>query len=174
MNADGSNVVQVTKTPESEDMPDWQQFTFACAPGAIAAPPPLPTLAGPTLAGPTPAAITFLDGVFFKEAAVSSGKRFDFLRFWADGNVALNGAIAADAQSAWNSVRGSLTPGNSNIATGKYTLKGKEVAFTLKVVNDVWTEVAGTIEGDKLTLAAKILFPKTGLENWTYTRADWR
>ncbi len=156
INADGTNVVQVTKTPEFEDMPDWQQFTFACAPGAIAAPPPLPT----------PTAITFLDCVFFNETSGSRGKSFLFFRFFKDdtagmsGTVGMSGIDSSDVETAWNKLRDSMVPGNPNLKIGKYTLKGNEVATLFE--NDVgggqkvMVSFSGQVEKDRMTLIQRI------------------
>jgi len=132
---------------------------------------PAPTATQTPLPAPTSTPPTELDAVFYREIETTSGKRFDFLRFWPDGNVALNGAAGADVQAAYNSARDSLTPGNSNIATGTYTLKEGQVTFTLKVVNDVWAEATGALEGGKLNLTAKILLPNPATETWAYARA---
>ncbi|MBI3914718.1 MAG: PD40 domain-containing protein [Chloroflexi bacterium] len=170
MNADGANVVQVTKTPEFEDMPDWQQSTFVCAPDAIAAPPPPPTPAAPpplpTRALPTPAAITFLDCVFFNETSGSGGKSFLFFRFFKDDAAGLSGTAgmsslgSPDVERAWNTVRDSMVPGNPNMKIGKYTLKGNEVAILFE--NDVGggqkvtVSFSGQVDKDRMILIQRI------------------
>ena len=137
--------------------------------------PPTATLA-PTAtrtSTPAPTPLNALEGVFVREIATARGTVFQFLRFFADGTVALNGELAADAQSAWNSVRDSLTPPiKSDRAIGKYTLKGKEITIIIED-RDVRAEVAGTVEGNKMMLTAKFTSPAPLTENWNYTRADF-
>ena len=122
---------------------------------------------------PTRTPLAALEGVFVKERDTAQGKRFTFVRFFADGNVAANGAVAADAQSAWNSVRSSLTPGNPSPSTGKYTLRGKGIAITLWVGGERAFENAGTIEGDRMTLTEKFVPTGEVSQNVIYTRADF-
>ncbi|MBI3537453.1 MAG: hypothetical protein HY070_07860 [Chloroflexi bacterium] len=121
---------------------------------------------------PTNTPLSALEEIYFRELAIPGGKRFDFLRFYSDGNAVLNGAVASDALAAWNSVRGSLTVGNSNIASGKYILRGNGFVISFKVANEIAIEMTGTILGDKVVVVEKVIF--TGVtQASTFTRADF-
>ncbi|MBI3914719.1 MAG: hypothetical protein HY327_11125 [Chloroflexi bacterium] len=156
-------------TPQPTPTPTYAPPTATPAPPTPTTAPTATQTLAPT---PTPTPLAALDGVFFSEINTASGKAFSFLRFFADGNVVLNNVRAADAPSAWNSVR-PLTPDTPNLGTGKYTFRGKEIAFTLSNRGDPVLEYAGTIEGNRLILTEKWVPTGVTTQNVTFTRADF-
>ncbi|MGZ5242550.1 MAG: hypothetical protein ACXWDO_00660 [Bacteroidia bacterium] len=89
------------------------------------------------------------DGVYFKngimKAGSHQGSNYTYLRFYEDGTVVVDQSASKPEQIA------KFISKNKNEGKGKFKVKGDEISFGMRQVND-YQSYEGTVMGDTLRL----------------------